>query len=168
MQQPMTEFNLVRVIYGKKDTPASLREYRIKEFNDTTAVGTLSEIKEFLRNNGYPKTTLILHDNISPPTKSVMSKKKGWKGESVRHGMSARGLPSGRKKTMPAIKIPKSAILTKKPKAGTYYEIEQDETEKERTSYYLQTYDKKTGNLLDELPLGRSIPKAFDGVKLGF
>lgn len=25
-------------------------------------------------------------------------RKKGWRGESVRHGMSARGLPSGRKK----------------------------------------------------------------------
>lgn len=42
------KLTLVRVPYGRKDTPVELREYYVKEF-PTSAVGTKKEIREFVR-----------------------------------------------------------------------------------------------------------------------
>jgi len=94
----VTKVNLVRVVYGKKDTPPSQREYIIKELG-RPAVGTLAEIKEFLKNKGYTKPTLILHDNISSPStkKKTLTKKSGWKSESARHALASKGIVTGRK-----------------------------------------------------------------------
>jgi len=100
--------------------------------------------------------------------------KKGWKSESARHSLARKGIKTGRKKKKfytrkgleNLMKMVNKATLTIKPKAGTYYEIERDETEKEKTSYYLQIYNKKTDELIDEIPLGQSIPKQFKKLKV--
>ena len=57
------EFNLDRVAYGKKETPLEKREFKIREFK-SSAVGTINEIADFLKENGYRKFTLICHDTI--------------------------------------------------------------------------------------------------------
>ena len=57
----MDKFNLIRVSYGKKDTPFDKREFKVKELS-TSAVGTVDEIAKFLKDLGYNKVRLICHD----------------------------------------------------------------------------------------------------------
>ena len=84
---------------------------------------------------------------------------KGWFFENIRHSLAGKGIKT---------KIPKSAILTAKAKKGTSYEIEKDMTPRTITEplYYLKIYDKETGDLMNEIPLGSKIPEQYKKVKV--
>jgi hypothetical protein len=58
---------LVRVTYGKRNTPENMREYRI---NGKGPVGTISEYKEH-----FPDETFEIVDTISNPTHTEKEKK---------------------------------------------------------------------------------------------
>jgi len=135
------EFNLVRVIYGKKDMPLNKREYRVREF-DSSAVGSMEEIKDFLKDKGYSKFRFVLHDHISedPPIHSIdydltkkkpipikMKGKKGWRSESARHSLSRKGIKTGRKKKSRMVVMPsykKVAVEGVEPISGKKSDIE--------------------------------------------
>lgn len=57
---------LIRVIYGKKDTPKELREYQIEGFGP---VGTLTEFKK-----QFPDETFEIEERKVNPN----AKKKDW------------------------------------------------------------------------------------------
>ena len=135
------EFNLVRVIYGKKDMPLYKREYTVREF-DSSAVGSIEEIKDFLKDKGYSKFRLVLHDPISkdPKTHSIdydLTKKKplsiktkgksGWRSESARHSLARKGIKTGQKKKSGIVVMPsykKATVEATEPISGKKSDIE--------------------------------------------
>lgn len=60
--------NLIRVRYGKPDTPENMREYKI---NGIGAVGTIKEFKD-----AFPSETFKITDNISKKGIGVKKVKK--------------------------------------------------------------------------------------------
>ena len=58
------KLTLVRVPYGKKDIPIEIREYHVVEFH-TTAVGTISEIRDFVKESMGCEAEFHIIDTIS-------------------------------------------------------------------------------------------------------
>tara|TARA_Y100000310_G_scaffold159946_1_gene159640 strand:+ start:573 stop:800 length:228 start_codon:yes stop_codon:yes gene_type:complete len=55
-------FHLQRVAYGRSSTPVKRREYKVREF-PTSAVGTVNEIADFIRDRlPYKKIVLRTTD----------------------------------------------------------------------------------------------------------
>jgi len=163
------EFNLVRVIYGKKDMPLNKREYTVREF-DSSAVGSIEEIMDFLKDKGYSKVRFVLHDPISedPPIHSIdydLTKKNsqpiktkgksGWRSESARHSLARKGIETGRKKKSKMIIMPsykKALVEGIEPVSGKKSDIEMfipegniagDIPEKERENIMKNYQNKK-------------------------
>ena len=65
---------LVRVCYGRKDTPVELREYKI---NGQGAVGTIAEFKKHLPDCEFEVIDSV--ENAVDKADSIVCKECGWK-----------------------------------------------------------------------------------------
>ena len=65
-KQNLKSVKFMRVRYGKKDVPKAMREYRIFMLNGQTIgsgpVGTRSEIYDWAKANGIPRSKVVISE----------------------------------------------------------------------------------------------------------